>query len=224
MRFATYVLAASAAVQSAMAAVYITSPVAGTSAIGGQVLNVKWADNGETPTVADIGPCDVSIYTGSTDNQIKLQTLAASVDVSKASSISTTIDPSIGQDDSHYFVRFTSLSLKDANNTQYPYEAFSAMFSIQSMTGTFNATVLAAIDADTSSSSSSASASAGTSTKASKTSASGSVVAAAVSTTNSSSSASSSSSTASSGALTQAGVAPMALALTLVGAASYFVL
>lgn len=56
--------------------------------------------------------------------------------------------------DSHYFVRFTSLAFKDEENPQYPYEAFSAMFYIQSMTGTFNATVLAAIDATNSSSSS----------------------------------------------------------------------
>ncbi|TYJ58315.1 hypothetical protein B9479_000860 [Cryptococcus floricola] len=216
MRFATYVLAASAAVQSAMAGVYITSPVNGTAAIGGQVLEVKWADNGETPTVADIGPCDVSIYAGSVNNQIKLQNLAASVDVSKASSISATIDPSIGQDDSHYFVRFTSLSLKDSTNSQYPYEAFSAMFSIKSMTGAFNATVLAAIDA--SSSSSSAVSSSG---KASST-ASGSVAADVASATKSSST--SSSTASSSAALTRVGGAPMALALTVVGAASYFIL
>ncbi|ODN73964.1 hypothetical protein L202_07462 [Cryptococcus amylolentus CBS 6039] len=220
MRFATYVLAASAAVQSAMAGVYITSPVNSTAAIGGQVLEVKWADDGETPTVADIGPCDVSIYTGSVNNQVKLQNLAASVDVSKASSISATIDPSIGQDDSHYFVRFTSLSLKDSTNSQYYYEAFSSMFSIKSMTGSFNATVLAAIDASSSSSSAVSS-----SVKASST-VSGSVAADVASATKSSSTSSSTSTStaSSSAALTRVGGAPVALALTFVGAASYFIL
>ncbi|WVW84879.1 hypothetical protein I302_106914 [Kwoniella bestiolae CBS 10118] len=144
---ASYLLIAAAALQPVFAGVYITAPVAGTKAIGGQVLEVKWADDGKTPTVGSIGPCSVDIYTGSVNNQVKLQNLAASVDVSKTSSISATIDPSIGQDDSHYFVRFTSLSLKSESNPQYPYQAFSAMFPISSMTGQFNATVLAAIDA-----------------------------------------------------------------------------
>ncbi|KIR58505.1 hypothetical protein I314_05751 [Cryptococcus bacillisporus CA1873] len=216
-----YLLSAALAVNSVAAGIYITSPVAGTAATGGQVLNVAWQDDGKTPTLGSIGPCTVDIYTGSTNKQIFLQNLAASVDVSKASSISATINPSIGQDDSHYFVRFTSLSLKDETNSQYPYEAFSAMFHIQSMTGTFNATVLAAIDAANSSSSVITSASSTATSGSASTSGAGFAASNTKSSTHSASASSSSGSSASA-AFHQA--APATLALALIGAASYLVL
>lgn len=76
-----------------------------------------------------MGPCSIDLYTGSVNSQVQLQNLAASVDVSKASSVSATIDPKAGQSGGYYFVRFTSLSLKDATNPQYPYQAFSAKFT-----------------------------------------------------------------------------------------------
>lgn len=140
-------LVALALAQSAFAGVYITSPVGTTNAIGGQVLSVKWADNGQSPSVAEIGPSSIDLYTGSVNQQTFLQNLAASVDVSKTSEISTTIDPSVGQTGPYYFVRFRSLNLKDGTNPQYNYQAYSAKFEIDSMTGKFNATVLAQIDA-----------------------------------------------------------------------------
>ncbi|WWD18639.1 hypothetical protein CI109_103092 [Kwoniella shandongensis] len=218
---ASYLLLAAAALHPVLAGVYITSPVDSTAATGGQVIEVKWADDGKTPTVASVGPCSIDIYTGSVNNQIKLQNLAASVDVSKASSISATIDPSIGQDDSHYFVRFTSLNLKDAKNPQYPYEAFSAMFTISSMSGKFNATTLAAIDA---AASSNATLPVSGATADSSNSTTGTVKSStATNGTKSSSSSSASSTSAKSGALPQL-AAPATLALALVGAASYFVL
>ncbi|WVR06492.1 hypothetical protein IAU60_003523 [Kwoniella sp. DSM 27419] len=208
---ASYLLIAAAALQPVLAGVYITSPVAGTSAIGGQVIEVKWADDGNTPTVGSVGPCSVDIYTGSTNNQIKLQNLAASVDVSKTSSISATIDPSIGQDDSHYFVRFTSLNLKSPSNPQYPYEAFSAMFSISAMTGTFNSTTLAAISAGNGTSSV-------TSSPSSKTTAAG----LAASVTSSGKASASASAGHSSGALKE--MAPAGALLAAAGFVSYLVL
>ncbi|WWC96271.1 hypothetical protein V866_003138 [Kwoniella sp. B9012] len=214
---ASYLLIAAAALQPVLAGVYITSPVAGTTAIGGQVLEVKWADDGNTPTVASVGPCSVDIYTGSVNNQVKLQNLAASVDVSKTSSISATIDPSIGQDDSHYFVRFTSLSLKSESNSQYPYQAFSAMFPISSMTGTFNASVLAAIDASNTTSSSTAvvSAAASGSSKA---------TAGLAASASASKSATTSGSSSTSAALPLADVVPAGLLLAAAGFVSYLVL
>jgi hypothetical protein len=176
MQAITTLIALLALAHSALAGVYITSPVAGTVATGGQVLNVSWgeqcrghcpfdfsltpvADDGNTPTVASVGPCTVDLYTGSMTQQTKLQNLAASVDVSKTSSISATIDPTVGQSGNYYFVRFTSLGLKDATNSAYYYEAFSAKFTINSMTGTFSASVLAELAANTTTSSTSAAAS-----------------------------------------------------------------
>ncbi|CAD6577599.1 MAG: hypothetical protein TREMPRED_001986 [Tremellales sp. Tagirdzhanova-0007] len=140
------------ALHPVLAKVYVTSPVTTTAATGGQVLNVQWADDGETPTVGSIGPCSIDLYTGSLNVQTQLQNLATSVDVSKASSVSATIDPTVGQSGEYYFVRFASLALKDTNNPQYPYEAFSAIFTINSMSGTFNSSILAEISGSSSSS------------------------------------------------------------------------
>lgn len=148
------------------------------------------ADDGNTPTVASVGPCTIDLYTGSMTVQTKLQNLAASVDVSKTSSISATIDPTVGQSGLYYFVRFTSLGLKDATNSAYYYEAFSAKFTINSMTGTFSASVLAELAANSTTSSTAAAASgsktsAVASASASASKASGSVSAAAASTSKS---------------------------------------
>ena len=118
-----------------------------------------------------------------------MQNLAASVDVSKTAQIMTTIDPHSGQTGTllapdqtpeytdnvgnYYFVRFSSLNLRDSQNSQYPYQAYSAKFtyvpfhllcrvsilinSLDEMVGTFNATILAAISSDPAASSASAS-------------------------------------------------------------------
>jgi hypothetical protein len=105
---------------------------------------MRLADDGESPTLADIGPCSVDLYTGSVYTQVPLQNLAASVDVSKTAQIMTTINPHAGQTGmslfislatdadgkgNYYFVRFASLSLKDSTNPQYPYQAYSAKFT-----------------------------------------------------------------------------------------------
>ena len=103
------------------------------------------ADDGNTPTVASIGPCTIDIYTGSKNQQTQLQNLGKSVDVSKASSVSVTVDPSIGPNGDYYFVRVTSLGLKDTTNPQYPYQAFSAKFELDGMSGNFSQAILAQI-------------------------------------------------------------------------------
>lgn len=64
------------------------------------------ADDGTTPTVAQIGVCSIDLYTGSATQQTFLQNLAASVDVSKASTVVATIDPTVGQSG-------TSMSIDD---------------------------------------------------------------------------------------------------------------
>ncbi|KAG2361049.1 hypothetical protein BDR07DRAFT_1510020, partial [Suillus spraguei] len=88
----------------------------------------------------------VGIYTGNADQQTLLQTVSTSIDVSTTSSITFTPDGTIGPNSNEYFVRFTSLNLKDATNSQFPAEAFSAKFTLTGMTGTFNSTLQAEID------------------------------------------------------------------------------
>jgi len=128
----------------ALAGVFITSPTATSTGNGGQAFNIVWQDDGKPPTLASIGACDISIYAGNVQQQTSLQQLSASIDVSQQSTLNATINASLGPNFNGYFVRATSLALKDSA-TGFPYEAFSAKFTLNGMSGTFNPTVQAEI-------------------------------------------------------------------------------
>ncbi|EJT49388.1 hypothetical protein A1Q2_07551 [Trichosporon asahii var. asahii CBS 8904] len=119
----------------ALATIYTTNPVAHTQAYGGQVLRVDWVDDGEAPNLPDIGPCSIDLCIGSETDQRCVQNLGESVDVSATSSISTTIDPSVGENGKYYFIRYRSLGLKEG---EYPYQQYSARFHLNSMEGNFD--------------------------------------------------------------------------------------
>lgn len=119
----------------ALATIYTTNPVAHTQAYGGQVLRIDWVDDGEAPNLPDIGPCSIDLCIGSESNQRCIQNLGESVDVSAASSISATIDPSVGENGKYYFIRYSSLNLKEG---EYPYQQYSARFYLNSMEGSFD--------------------------------------------------------------------------------------
>lgn len=131
---------------SALANIFITSPVATTTFTAGQQATISWQDDGTTPSLTSFKAALVGIYTGNADQQTLLQTVSTSIDVSTTSSITFTPDGTIGPNSNEYFVRFTSLNLKDATNSQFPAEAFSAKFTLTGMTGTFNSTLQAEID------------------------------------------------------------------------------
>ncbi|KAG1761121.1 hypothetical protein EDD22DRAFT_898151 [Suillus occidentalis] len=131
---------------SALANVFITSPVASTTWTAGQQATVTWQDDGMTPNLTSFGAALVGIYTGNANQQTLLQIISSSVDVSTTSSVAFTPDGTIGPNSNEYFVRFTSINLKDATNSQFPAEAFSAKFAMTGMTGTFNSTVQAEIN------------------------------------------------------------------------------
>jgi hypothetical protein len=131
---------------SAFATVFTTSPVSSTTFNGGKPATVSWQDDGSAPTLKDFGPAMVSIYVGNAQQQTRLQTITPSVDVATTSTIQFTPDPSIGPNSNNYFIRFESISLKDAKSPQFPALAFSAKFQMSGMTGKFNSTVQAQID------------------------------------------------------------------------------
>ncbi|KAF8465838.1 hypothetical protein DFH94DRAFT_821408 [Russula ochroleuca] len=139
------VLSLAALVPFARATVFVTNPVASTSLPAGQQATVAWQDDGTSPTLASFGPASIGLYAGNAQQQTLLQLISASTDVSKANSINWSPDPTAGPNFNNYFIRFTSLSLKDANQTQFNAEAFSAKFTLSGMTGTFNSTVQAEI-------------------------------------------------------------------------------
>ncbi|KAF8513557.1 hypothetical protein BU17DRAFT_68732 [Hysterangium stoloniferum] len=129
----------------ALAGVFITSPTATSTGTGGQSFSVVWQEDTKPPTLADIGPCDIGIWAGNVQQQTELQQLGASIDVSKQTTLSVAINATLGPNFNGYFVRVTSLALKDTA-TGFPYEAFSAKFALSGMSGTFDPTVQAQIN------------------------------------------------------------------------------
>jgi hypothetical protein len=130
---------------SALANVFITSPVASSTFTGSKQATISWQDDGTQPSLTSFGPAKVSIYAGNAQQQTLLQTIVPSVDVSTTSSVQFTVDPSIGPNSNEYFIRVESLGLKDAKSPQYPALAFSAKFTINGMTGVFSQAILAQI-------------------------------------------------------------------------------
>ncbi|TRM66898.1 hypothetical protein BD626DRAFT_484134 [Schizophyllum amplum] len=133
-------------VSAALANVYTTSPIASTTFTGGQPATISWQDDGESPSLKDFGPAKVSIYVGNAMQQTMLQEITPSTDVSTLGSIEFTPDASIGPDSGEYFIRFESLSLKDATSPQYPALAFSAKFAMSGMSGAFSSDAQKQID------------------------------------------------------------------------------
>ncbi|GHJ83884.1 hypothetical protein NliqN6_0286 [Naganishia liquefaciens] len=140
-RLHALLLASLTLASSALAGVYITNPVANTTAKPGELLMIRWVDDGTTPHLASIGPSQIALYTGSATQQTLLQQLAANIDVSTANSVDAWIDANVGPSGEYYFIRITSNSLKDAAQPQYPYQSYSARFTLNNMTGDFNASV-----------------------------------------------------------------------------------
>jgi len=135
-----------ALVSSAFAALFVTSPTAAIGFTAGQVSNITWIDDGTAPSLSDFGLAKVSVYAGNSRDQTDLQTISDSVDVSSPLFIIFTPDASIGPTGPEYFIRFESLNLKDATDPSIPALAFSHVFTLSGMTGTFNATVQSEID------------------------------------------------------------------------------
>jgi hypothetical protein len=110
----------------ALATIYTISPVTSTVSTGGQALHVQWTDDGATPSLSEIGAASINLCVGSQTNQTCVQELGASVDVSKATYVNATIDPSVGENGDFYFIRYTSIAFRDG---AYPYQQFSARFT-----------------------------------------------------------------------------------------------
>ncbi|KAL1413145.1 hypothetical protein Q8F55_000894 [Vanrija albida] len=119
---------------TARAGVYITNPTASTIVQAGETINVAWNDDGAGAKLAEIGPSSIDIAIGSHNTQQVVQNLGEDVDVSKAQTVTATIDPSIGVDGQYYFVRVTSNSLR---NGTLPYQSFSGRFTIRGANGTW---------------------------------------------------------------------------------------
>ncbi|KAJ7777903.1 hypothetical protein DFH07DRAFT_950974 [Mycena maculata] len=143
---ASSAVVALALASSACAEIYFTSPTSTIGFTGGQVANITWYDDGSVPSLASFGLASASIYAGNSIEQTSLQLINASINVTNPLYLTFTPDPTIGPNGAEYFIRFQSLSLMDATNPIYPALAFSHIFTMSGMTGTFNATVQSEID------------------------------------------------------------------------------
>ncbi|THG95475.1 hypothetical protein EW145_g7951 [Phellinidium pouzarii] len=128
---------------SSMATVFLTNPTSSTTCNGGQPCTIAWKDDNTAPLLADFGLAMVSIYVGNVNQQTQLQEITQSVNVVTTSTIQFTPDASIGPDGDMYFIRFEATN----STSTTPNEAFSAKFTLNNMSGTFNSTVQAQIDA-----------------------------------------------------------------------------
>ncbi|KAI1792423.1 hypothetical protein LXA43DRAFT_341238 [Ganoderma leucocontextum] len=115
------------------ATLYITSPLPATVCSGGKACTVEWFDDGVSPLLADIGACHVALYNG----EQKLVQQINPVDVSAQHGLQFTPDPTAGPDSSLYYINFTSVNPVDGAT----YHQFSTMFTINSMTGSFNSPI-----------------------------------------------------------------------------------
>ncbi|KAF5348813.1 hypothetical protein D9756_009770 [Leucocoprinus leucothites] len=133
------------AVSPALATVFLTSPTASTTFHGGQPATINWQDDGSVPSLEQFGNARVSIYVGNAQQQTSLQTIVDSVNVATTSSVQFTPNPQIGPNGNDYFIRIESLAFKDPKNPQFPALSFSAKFTMDNMSGTFNSTIQAQI-------------------------------------------------------------------------------
>ncbi|KAG8889215.1 hypothetical protein FRB98_005408 [Tulasnella sp. 332] len=146
MRANTALFFAAASFFSQVAAtIYVTQPVASTTCQAGAPCMVAWNDDGNAPPLATIGACDIELCIGDVTTQICLQDITPSLDVSQNAQIPFNPDATIGGNSNDYFIKFISQVYKDPTNPTFPYTSFSAKFTLAGMTGTFNATVSAAI-------------------------------------------------------------------------------
>ncbi|KAK0205315.1 hypothetical protein DFS33DRAFT_757625 [Desarmillaria ectypa] len=189
---------------SALATVYITDPVGSTVWNAGDTVTVSWQDDGASPTLEAFGAAKFAIAVGNSLQQTTLQVIAENVNVATTSSLQFVPSANIGATSDQYFIRVDSNGLKDANNSQYPALAFSAKFTIEGLSGSFNSSVQAQIDgqstaplagASTSASASASHSSGATTTKAASASTTGAVKASSSGTATKTGSAASSSST-----------------------------
>jgi len=129
-----------------LATVFMTSPTASTTCSGGKQCTISWQDDGKAPTLAQFGLASIGIWVGSVQSQTEIQHIQDGVNVATTAAVQFTVNPTIGPNSNVYFVRFTSAAATDPSNPSFPLEAFSAKFTLNGMSGTFNSTLQAQIN------------------------------------------------------------------------------
>ncbi|CAF9934144.1 MAG: hypothetical protein ALECFALPRED_005863 [Alectoria fallacina] len=122
----------------AFADVEFTSPSAGATAVGGQLLQIAWKDSGTSPPITELQSFQLFLCAGGNDagSFIQLTSLVTNGVFSSGSSSSGTVPVSIGAGVKNaYFLKMISAG------TGGTVTNYSNRFSLSGMTGTFPATV-----------------------------------------------------------------------------------
>ncbi|KAL0946226.1 hypothetical protein HGRIS_012485 [Hohenbuehelia grisea] len=125
--FLVFVLAA-----NVNAELYVVDPTSGSTCRGGEDCTVTWLDDGTSPLLTAIGPCNVGLYTG---NQQLVQQLGPVV-VSSSRSLTFKVNPKAGPNSDRYYVAFVATTAR-LNNSDSPYIGFSPFFRLNNMSGSF---------------------------------------------------------------------------------------
>ncbi|KAG8902171.1 hypothetical protein FRB99_004808 [Tulasnella sp. 403] len=127
-------------VSHAAATIYTTQPVSSSKCSATLVCKVDWQEDGVAPLLGQIGPVSIDLCSGSQFQQVCVQNISPSIDVSLSSSTTFRADPHIGPTGQWYFVKYTALNFADPPNPTVPFTAYSAKFSLVGMMGPFNRT------------------------------------------------------------------------------------
>jgi len=144
MRTSSVLAFAAVVAPAVLAGPYFTSPVAGTTCVAGQQCTVSWQDDNIAPLLAEFGDCTLAVYTGSQNQQALMQTIAPA-NAASTGSVVFTPDATVGENSSSYFIKMISVNAADPTNAMYKATAYSAMFTLTGMTGTFSDAVKAQI-------------------------------------------------------------------------------
>lgn len=66
-----------------LSTVYITNPVASTTASGGKAITIEWQDDGKSPKTSDWGGYNIWLAAGSESSQFKLDQVASDLSVTR---------------------------------------------------------------------------------------------------------------------------------------------
>jgi len=144
MRTSSVLAFAAVAAPAVLAGPFFTSPVAGTSCAAGQQCTISWNEDNIAPLLAQYGDCTIGVYAGSQQQQSLMQAVAPA-NAATTGSVVFTPDPAMGENSNAYFIKMISVNTADPANPMYKATAYSAMFTLTGMTGTFNETVKAQI-------------------------------------------------------------------------------
>ncbi|KAF8607326.1 hypothetical protein BDV93DRAFT_520198 [Ceratobasidium sp. AG-I] len=144
MRTSSVLAFAAVVAPAVLAGPFFTSPVAGTTCTAGQPCTISWNDDNIAPLLAQYGDCTIGVYAGSQQQQSLMQAVTPA-NAASTGSVIFTPDAGMGENSNAYFIKMISTTAADPTNAMYKATAYSAMFTLTGMTGTFSDTVKAQI-------------------------------------------------------------------------------